>query len=321
MDFQNIINARLFSAIFISIFLEALPFLLLGALLSSIIEIFVSGDFFRKIIPKNVFLGLLIASLTGLVFPVCECAIVPVIGRLHKKGMPLHICIALMLSIPIVNVSVILSTYFAFITDIRIFILRIVLGSLIPCIIGYIFYSFKKDKTELSTKAPDDDCKNYHGHDHEPASVHRDESIIPENAANALNKIKEAIIHTTEEFFDIGKFFLIGTFITSLFQTVIPRYVFNGIGNDLFLSMILMMFLAFFLSVCSNTDAFIARSFLGQFTQGSVLAFIVFGAMIDLKNTTMLLKYFDKKFVLFLIFSIFSVCFLTIGLIGMFLKG
>ena len=41
------------SIIFLSIFFESLPFLLLGSLISSIIETFVSNDTLARIIPKN----------------------------------------------------------------------------------------------------------------------------------------------------------------------------------------------------------------------------------------------------------------------------
>ena len=323
MNFGNFFNIKLFSTIFISIFLEALPFLLLGALLSSIIEVFVSEDFLKKILPKNLFFGLLVTSFVGFIFPVCECAIVPVINKLLKKGVPLHICITLMLSVPIVNATVILSTFYAFLGYAHIFVLRIALGVIIPMVIGYILVLFKKEMPapEIKKANIDCDCGHDHGsnHDHEIEN----KKVKPANKFSVFSmKANMVIEHGTEEFFETGKFFIIGSFITSVFQTVVPRNIFTGIGGNLFLSIALMMAFAFFLSVCSNTDAFIARSFIGQFTQGSILAFIVFGAMIDLKNSIMLMRVFNKKFVIYLILIIFIVCFIIAGLLGIFfLKG
>lgn len=316
MEILNYFNLNLFSTFFISIFLEALPFLLFGSLLSSIIEVFISENFFKRVIPENIFLGLLVSSFTGLIFPVCECAIIPVIGRLLKKGVPLYICISLMLSIPIVNVTVILSTYYAFLTHIHIIILRISLGVIIPMIIGFLISLLKNDDIFVKENTHLCDCGNSNCCEHEHSEDHNHE--IKESF---YKKIKHVFEHTNEEFFETGKYFIIGAFLTAIFQTVIPRDVFSGISGNLFISMILMMIFAFFLSVCSNTDAFIARSFIGQFTQGSILAFIVFGAMIDLKNTIMLTKIFNKKFVFFLICLIAFVCFIVIGFISMFLKG
>ena len=315
IEFSNFFNIKLFSTIFISIFLEALPFLLLGAILSSVIEVFVSEDFLKNIIPKNLFLGLLVTSFVGLVFPVCECAIVPVINKLLKKGVPLYICITLMLSVPIVNATVIISTFYAFLGYTDIFVLRIALGVIIPMVIGYILVLFKKEmpKVEIKTNV-NCGCGNEHesAHDHESQDKHVKQADIFSMKANMI------IEHGTEEFFETGKFFIIGTCITSIFQTIVPRNIFTGIGGNLFLSIALMMTFAFFLSVCSNTDAFIARSLIGQFTQGSVLAFIVFGAMIDLKNSIMLMRIFNKKFVIYLILLIFTVCFIITGFLGKF---
>ena len=284
MNFSNFFNIKLFSTIFISIFLEALPFLLLGALLSSIIEVFVHEDFLKNIIPKNLFLGLLVTSFAGLIFPVCECAIVPVINKLLKKGVPLHICITLMLSVPIVNATVILSTFYAFLGYAHIFILRIALGIIIPMVIGYILVLFKKEMPSTGLKKNIDiNCGCDFSHDHDFDHSHEIENKTKKTSNKfSLFSLKANMVieHGTEEFFETGKFFIIGSFITAVFQTVVPRNIFIGIGSNLFLSIALMMLFAFFLSVCSNTDAFIARSFIGQFTQGSILAFIVFGAMI-----------------------------------------
>ena len=59
-----------------------------------------------------------------------------------------------------------------------------------------------------------------------------------------------------------------------------------------------MMGFAYVLSVCSEADAFVASSFGSSFTEGGLLAFLVFGPMLDIKNTLMLFAYFKKKFVL-----------------------
>ncbi len=105
------LNSRVindFASIFLSIIFEGIPFILIGALASSIIQIFVSEETIARIIPKNKFVGVFIASLVGLVFPVCECAIVPITRRLLKKGVPLSIAITFMLSVPIMNPVVLL---------------------------------------------------------------------------------------------------------------------------------------------------------------------------------------------------------------------
>ncbi|MBV7276858.1 permease [Clostridium sp. PL3] len=62
-----------FSIIFLSIILEAFPFIMVGTILSSIIQIFITEEALSRIIPRNRFLGLLCASLIGLIVPICDC--------------------------------------------------------------------------------------------------------------------------------------------------------------------------------------------------------------------------------------------------------
>ena len=102
------------SIIFISIFLESLPFLLLGSLISAIIECFISDEKMASLIPKNVFLGSIVGVFLGLFLPACDCAVIPIGKRLIKKKVPLNVAISFMLSSPIINPVVLLSTYYAF---------------------------------------------------------------------------------------------------------------------------------------------------------------------------------------------------------------
>ena len=145
-----------FSTIFLSIIFEGIPFILIGALVSSIIQIFVSEEAIAKIIPKNKFVGVLIASLVGLVFPVCECAIVPITRRLIKKGVPLSIAITFMLSVPIMNPVVLLSTHYAFMGMSYMVIARAMFGMIGAITIGMLIGMLHKDspfKQEKSEKA------------------------------------------------------------------------------------------------------------------------------------------------------------------------
>ena len=80
-------------------------------------------------------------------------------------------------------------------------------------------------------------------------------------------------------------------------------------------STIVMMGLAFFLSLCSEADAFIGASFRNLFPAPSILAFLVYGPMIDLKNMIMLLSVFRAKFVFILLFLITMIVFVCINFI------
>jgi len=130
------------------------------------------------------------------------------------------------------------------------------------------------------------------------------------------------IRHSQAEFFSVGKYLVIGAFISSLFQTM-GRGIFTTAqsGADLAVSIIIMMVMAFVLSLCSSSDAVVARSFASQFPPGAIMGFLVFGPMMDIKNVMMLSSGFSKRFIGKLLLTAFMVCFalvfLFFGLGGM----
>jgi uncharacterized membrane protein YraQ (UPF0718 family) len=325
-------NFEGFSVVFLSILLEAVPFVLIGTFVSSIIQLYVSEKTIAKIIPKNRFLGLLIASLLGLIFPLCECTIVPVMRGLLKKGVPVHIAVTFMLAVPIVNPVVLGSTYYAFSGNIEMVLLRGFLGLVGAIIIGHIVETLnRKENPLLNSVTHQSSCSCGIDEDHEHAHENHNVKTIAKNSAfvfpNAIKseepivnklpfhkdifkKIKHVISHTSGEFYDVGKFLIIGAFLSSFLQTLVSRNDILSIGQGQVISIIIMMMLAFLLSLCSEADAFIARTFVGQFTNGSIVAFLIFGPMIDLKNTLMLLGSFKTRFVIILALTIAVVTFL-----------
>ncbi|MBE0600677.1 MAG: permease, partial [Firmicutes bacterium] len=134
---------RGFTLILWSILLEAFPFVLLGIVVSSVIQVFVTEDMILKIMPRNRFLRLLFASLVGLIFPVCECAIIPITSGLIKKGMPVGPAITFMLATPIINPIVLLSTYNAFPAMPQMMLLRAACGLIGAVAIGALVGRFK----------------------------------------------------------------------------------------------------------------------------------------------------------------------------------
>lgn len=284
MWIQNILT------VFTSIILEAIPFILLGSLVSALIQVYVSEKLIAKFIPKNRFLGLLGASLMGFIFPVCECAIIPITRRLIKKGVPLGIGITFMLAVPAVNPIVLLSTYYAFSDKPIIVVLRGIFGILAAVTIGFLITIGERNKiSPLKENGSYMEQGCYCGCD----------------SGNILNeylpKYKVILEHTTREFLSISKYLIFGAFISSVFQTVISRDLISSIGHKPMTSIVVMMCLAFLLSICSEADAFIARTFMTQFTTGSVLAFLIFGPMLDLKNAFMMFGSFRNKIVFRLI--------------------
>ena len=119
--------------------------------------------------------------------------------------------------------------------------------------------------------------------------------------------------HSQAEFFSVGKYLVIGTFIASIFQ-VLGTGIFTAAqhGAGWAASILIMMVMAFALSLCSSSDAVIARSFLNQFPMAAIMGFLIFGPMMDIKNVLMLNSGFSKRFIVRLLFTTFVVCFAVV---------
>ena len=271
------------NTIFISILIESIPFILIGVFISGFIQMFVSEEMIARIIPKNRFLAVLYATIFGSLFPACECGIVPIVRRLLLKGVPLHAGIAFMLTGPIINPIVLFSTYIAFGNQWDMVIYRSGLALVVAILIGIIL-SLQFKGNQLLEKG----TLNTHHHHH------------PTNQT-FTNKIIAMFRHAVDEFFSVGKYLIIGAFIAAAMQTYLKTSTLLEIGKTEVTSSIVMMFLAFVMSLCSEADAFIASSFSSTFSSGSIVAFLVFGPMVDIKNTLMMLSVFNKRFIIILI--------------------
>jgi uncharacterized protein len=272
------------NSIFISILIEAIPFVLIGVFISGMIQMFVTEEMVARIIPKNRFLAVLFSSIVGMFFPSCECGIVPIARRLLLKGVPLHAAIPFMLTAPVMNPIVLFSTYIAFGNKWDIVFYRGGLALLVAFVIGMILsYQFKDHQLldKASIKG------HHHSHDLEKQSF--------------INKLAGTLRHAVDEFFSVGKYVIIGAFIAASMQTFIKTSTLLAIGQNDISSSLVMMGLAFVLSLCSEADAFIASSFSSTFAIGSIVAFLVFGPMVDIKNMLMMLGVFKKRFVFVLI--------------------
>lgn len=301
------------SIIFTSIFFESVPFLLLGAFISSIIETYISNETMAKIIPRNKVLGSFVGIFLGFFLPACDCAVIPVSKRLLKKKVPINVSVSFMLASPIINPVVLLSTYYAFYNkNPEIFWYRLLFGILIALIIGIIIgiiYNNKHIiKNELLEEDEEDCCcecgHDHHNHKHKHTFKHDFISICK---------------HTANDFFEVVKFLMFGAFIASLVQVMLPRNVLLVFDNNQVLSILVLMIFAYLISLCSTSDSFIGKSLLSSFSKGSIMGYLLLGPMIDVKNTFVLLGNYKKSFVITLISLIFVVTFICSLLVVMLL--
>lgn len=286
-----------FFMIFISILMQTFPFMLVGMFVSSIMQVFLSNDAVVKLFPKKFGLGFITAMFGGLFLPVCECAIVPVMARLVKKGVALPIAVTFMLSAPIVNPIVIVSTLYAFPGHPEITIFRIYFGLVIALAVGIVLMLFPETNTVLPEKADLFTCDCVYC------------STQSNQRQGFREKLRLMFLHTGEEFFSAGKYLILGAFLTSLIQVAVPKDIFLGLWGKDGLALAVMMATAFLFSVCSTSDAFIARSFWNSFSTSSIMGFLVFGPMMDIKNLFMLFASFRKAFVIKLVLIITVIAF------------
>lgn len=260
---------------FRSIFVQAIPFVLLGALVSAIVNVYVKQEWLLRLIPKNKYLGHITISLFGVLMPVCECGNVPIGRSLVMKGVRVSQVITFLLAAPIINPVTILATWEAF-QDPVILITRVVGAFFIANFIGILF-SFKKDQNELLAKEfYAEVCETDHHHDHGP-------------------KLKQFVTIFTKEFVLIMEMLVIGAGIAALFQTFIPRELLLSIGSSPLLSILAMILFSFVISVCSSVDAFIVLPYVSTFTTGSIVSYLIFGPMIDIKILTLMRSTFTAR--------------------------
>ncbi|HGC7773795.1 TPA: permease [Streptococcus agalactiae] len=264
-------------AIFISIIIEALPFVLLGTILSGIIEVFITPDIVNKFLPKNKFLRVLFGTFVGFVFPSCECGIIPIINRFLEKKVPSYTAVPFLATAPIINPIVLFATYSAFGNSIRFLILRFVGATIVAIALG-VMLAFLVDDNILK-----EDAKPTHFHDYSDKKWYQ--------------KIFLALAHAIDEFFDTGRYLVLGTLIASAMQIYLPTRVLTTIGHSPITAILVMMLLAFILSLCSEADAFIGASLLSTFGIAPVMAFLLIGPMIDIKNLMMMVNSFKTRFI------------------------
>ena len=268
-----------FVLIFTSIVIEALPFVLLGALVSALIEVYVPDRAFVRLARLPVALQLPAAAIGGLAFPVCECGSVPVARRLIARGMHPSAGIAFMVAAPVLNPVVLASTYVAYSGRGLAWQMvggRAALGLLLALVVGWA----------LGNERASDLLR----------------SSSPVTAAHgAVRGRKEEVVeHLAHDFFFMGRFVIAGAALAAALQTVIPQSLVSGVARTPIVGALALMAIAFVLSLCSEADAFVAVSFT-PFPLGAQLAFLVFGPVVDAKLAFLYGATFRRRFVLRLV--------------------
>lgn len=277
---------QVFATRFRGIFIEAAPFLLMGTLVSGFIDAFVKPEHIARFVPRNPVLATVSGGFLGFLFPVCECGVVPVVRRLYGKGLPLWVGVTFLLAAPVMNPVVLVSTASAFGVG-PVLVGRFVLTFIIAVSVGLVFALGARRQPVLQPQTL------------APVMGGSGEAAPPQQTL--AQGLRHALQSASGEFFDMGRYLIIGTALAAAMQTFISQEALLELGRGPVVSVITMQALAFLLSVCSTVDAFLALAFVGTFTTGSIITFLTFGPMVDIKSMLMFLGVFQRRTVLYLI--------------------
>jgi uncharacterized membrane protein YraQ (UPF0718 family) len=321
--------------LFMSLMVEAMPFLLLGVLFSGLLQFFVDERKLVAILPKNAFLGALVGSCIGFLFPVCECGNVPVARRLLLQGAPTSVAIGFLLAAPTINPIVFWATWTAFRDQPEVVFFRVGFSLVIATVIGWVFsvqkdvrpllqsgvaaYLNRKLETPSSGSSLLQSGTYFLGQSKKPLITDPLEyqAMLSNKSEKPPNyRFQLLLDNTIQEMRELGGVLVLGSAIAAILQVFVPRDFILGLGQDNVTSILAMLLLAGVVSICSTVDSFFALSFASTFTTGSLIAFLVFGPMIDLKGVGLMLSIFKPRAILY----IFGLAFLLTFLFSLFVN-
>ncbi|MYW00314.1 permease [Streptomyces sp. SID3343] len=247
---------RTWATVFVAISVQALPFLVLGTLLSAAITAFVPPSVFTKVLPKRQSLAVPVAGAAGAILPGCECASVPVASGLMARGVAPAAALAFLLSSPAINPIVLTATAVAFPKQPEMVFARFVASLGTAVVMGWLWARFGRPEWMKPMRRP---------HDH-----------------GGNGKFETFRLSLQHDFLHAGGFLVVGALTAATLNVTVPKHVIDTVAGSPWFAVLALAFLAVVLAVCSEADAFVAASLLG-FSPTAKLAFMVVGPMVDVK--------------------------------------
>jgi uncharacterized membrane protein YraQ (UPF0718 family) len=255
------------TTVFVSVLVQAVPFLVFGVLLSAVIAVFVPRSFWARALPKHPALAVPAASVAGVVLPGCECGAVPIAGSLIRRGVTPAAAFAFLLAAPAINPIVLTATAVAFPGNPEMVLARGLASLVVAMLMGWLWLRLGKSEW---IRLP-------HRHD-EGASKGR----------AFWSACRHDVVHA-------GGFLVVGAAAAATINVLVPEAWLQTLADSPVLSVLALATLAVLLSICSEADAFVAAS-LSQFSLTSRLVFLVVGPMVDLKLISMQAGMFGRRF-------------------------
>ncbi|MEW6474806.1 MAG: permease [Actinomycetota bacterium] len=279
--------AQTWATMFVSLTVQALPFLVLGVLVSGAIAAFVPAGALARLLPRRPVLAVPTAGLAGVLLPGCECSSVPVAGRLIARGAPAPAALAFMLAAPALNPVVVVATAVAFPGQPGMVAARFLASFLTAVIVGLAWARFGRSTGQrLGGAAEHDDIGTL--------------SCQPTSAGSAADpprypRLTAFAATARHDFGHAGGFLVLGAATAATLQVAVPRSLLDSVGGSGLSAVLTLGLLAVVLAVCSEADAFVAAS-LVQFSPTARLAFMVVGPAVDLKLVALQVGTFGRSF-------------------------
>lgn len=255
------------STVFVSLVLQALPFLVLGVALSAAITAWVPAERIARLLPRRPALAVPAAGVAGAVLPGCECASVPVAGSLVARGVAQAVALTFLLAAPAINPVVLVSTAVAFPGRPEMVLARFGASLGAAVVIGWWWLRFGKDHWLTVPRRPVVEGP--------PGEVFR--------AA-----MQHDVLHA-------GGFLAIGAALAASVNTFAPPGLREALGEQPWLAVLACALLAVAVAICSEADAFVAAGFT-HVSPTAQLAFMVVGPMVDVKLIAMHAGTFGRGF-------------------------
>lgn len=259
------------ATIFAGIFVQAVPFLVLGTLVSGAIAAWVTPAVVARILPRRTSAAIGVSGLAGALLPGCECASVPVSARLMDRGVPQAAALAFLLSAPAINPVVLVSTAVAFPGEPMMVAARFGASLATALVVAALWDRFG-DPTLIARRAG--------------------RHAAPDNERGGWPVFTQSM---REDFLVSAAYLALGACAVALLRVVVPAAVFETFTGQIVLGIVAMAVLAVVLAVCSEADAFVAAG-LSMMPRLGQLVFMVVGPAVDIKLFAMQSGVFGSRF-------------------------
>jgi uncharacterized membrane protein YraQ (UPF0718 family) len=262
---------------FFAIVLEGAPFLLLGAIISGLVDVFLPASLIKDWLPRSKIQGIFAALAAGVMFPLCECGAMPVVQRLIRKGVPPSVATIYLLAAPGLNPLAMFSTYLAFRNQEPwlMVVLRFGFTVIVLTFLGFWLMRLKPEnmlRPEMITGPSRV----------KPEMTPNPGLVLTPRAGSSFGGLQQFTGAVIRDFTGVLLFLVIGAAAAAIFSTGFNRNLLAPLGQSHIFGPLAGIFLAQLLCLCSTTDAFIIAAF-APFSIPAKLAFLVAGPLIDMK--------------------------------------